>query len=158
MKLLDLFSGTGSVSHEARRLGWETVSLDIDDRHAPVDDSGALFLHVSILDWDYKEYPPGTFQFIWASPCCRLYSIARVTAHQSADLDEADKLVAKTREIVEYFGAPYAIENPATSRLWLRSVAKDIPYRTLTSYCCWGFPYRKAVSYTHLTLPTILRV
>ena len=97
---------------------------------------------MSILDWDFRALPRDSWDFVWASPPCQLYSIARTTG-PPADLDAADLLVARTRQIVEYFGCPYAIENPATSRLWLRPVAAGIPYRTLTSYCCFGYPYRK---------------
>ena len=134
-KLLELFSGTGSVGRVARRLGWEVTALDIDGRFSPE-------LHMSILDWDFRALPRDSWDFVWASPPCELYSIARNTG-TPADLDAADLLVARTREIVEWFGCPYAIENPATSRLWLRQVAAGIPYRTLTSYCCFGYPYRK---------------
>ena len=35
LRLLELFSGTKSVSKVARILGWETVSLDICPRHSP---------------------------------------------------------------------------------------------------------------------------
>ncbi len=147
-KLLELFSGSGSVGRVARRLGWEVTALDIDGRQSPE-------LHMSVMDWDFRALPRDSWDFVWASPPCQLYSIARTTG-PPADLDAADLLVARTRQIVEYFGCPYAIENPATSRLWLRQVSAGIPYRTLTSYCCFGYPYRKdtrlATSFT-LDLP-----
>ena len=58
MKLLELFSGTGSVGRVARRLGWEVVSLDLKDADISTD----------ILKWDFKTYEPKHFNFIWASP------------------------------------------------------------------------------------------
>ena len=134
--LLELFSGSGSVGRVARRLGWEVTALDIDGRFSPE-------LHMSIMDWDYRAVPPEEFpDFVWASCPCQLYSIARNTG-TPADLDAADLLVARTREIVEWFGCPYAIENPATSRLWLRQVSAGIPFRVLTAYCQFGYPYQK---------------
>ena len=134
-RLLELFSGTGSVGRVARRLGWEVTALDVDGRFSPE-------LHMSIMDWDYRALPRDSWDFVWASPPCQLYSIARNTG-SPADLDAADLLVARTREIVEWFGCPYAIENPATSRLWRRQVSAGIPYGALTSYCCFGYPYQK---------------
>ena len=35
MRLLELFSGTKSVSRVAKPTGWETMSLDIDPKHNP---------------------------------------------------------------------------------------------------------------------------
>ena len=49
MKLLELFSGTGSVGNVAKDFGFEVVSLDL---------KGAL-INTDILEWDYKVYPVG---------------------------------------------------------------------------------------------------
>ena len=51
MRLLELFSGTGSVGNVFREHGWDVVSLD---RDMPAD------ISTDILDWDYKNstYPP----------------------------------------------------------------------------------------------------
>ena len=46
MKLLELFSGTGSVGNVAKTLGWEVVSLDL--KNADINED--------ILEWDYKKY------------------------------------------------------------------------------------------------------
>ena len=58
MKLLELFSATGSVGNVAKTLGWEVVSLDLKNADINKD----------ILEWDYKKYEPNYFDFIWASP------------------------------------------------------------------------------------------
>ena len=73
----------------------------------------------------------------------------------------SDKLVAKTRQIIDYFGCAYCIENPASSRLWKREVAAGLcahcelhrlrshcelrvtPLSVVTSYCSFGYPYSK---------------
>ena len=44
MKLLELFSGTGSVGRVAREFGFSVVSLDL--KNANIKD---------ILEWDYKS-------------------------------------------------------------------------------------------------------
>ena len=62
MRLLELFSGTGSVGKVARQLGVEVVSLDFDRRCEPD-------ICEDILRWDYKAaYAPGHFDIVWASP------------------------------------------------------------------------------------------
>ena len=140
MRLLELFSGTKSVSRVARELGWETVSLDIDPRHGPD-------LCMDIMDFDETQYPKDYFDFIWASPDCRAYSVART--HAKIPQDEAmaasDKLVAKTLRILAYFDkAKWCIENPANSRLWKREVADGLIAKSVvTSYCSFGYCYRK---------------
>ena len=59
MRLLELFSGTGSVGKVAHALGYEVISLDLADATICCD----------ILDWDYKAaFSVGHFDIIWASP------------------------------------------------------------------------------------------
>ncbi len=137
--LLELFSGTKSVSKVARELGWETVSLDIDPRFSPD-------LCMDIMDFDETMYPKDYFQLIWSSPDCRAYSVARTRAKipQDEAMAASDKLVKRTREIIEYFGCKYCIENPASSRLWKREVAEGLSAQSVvTSYCSFGYCYRK---------------
>ena len=133
-RLLELFSGTGSVGRAFERRGWEVISLDI----LP----GAT-INSNILDWDYKNYPPGHFDFVWASPPCTEYSIARTRAKRPRDFDGADAVVRKTLEIIEYF-APcfWLLENPQTGYLKNREIMQGLPWRDVT-YCRYGYPYKK---------------
>ena len=73
MRLLELFSGTKSVSKVARDLGWESLSLDLCPRHSPD-------LCIDIMDFDEALYPKDYFDFIWASCPCEAYSSARTVA------------------------------------------------------------------------------
>ena len=139
MRLLELFSGTKSVSKVAKSLGWETVSLDISPKYNPD-------LCMDILNFDETQYPKDYFDFVWASPDCRSYSSARTTAtvDRETAMEQSDQLVAKTIQIINYFAAPYCVENPAFSRLWKREVATSlIDFCAITSYCSFGFAYRK---------------
>ena len=61
MRVLELFSGTGSVGDVCKRLGCTVVSLD---RDMDAD------IRSDIMDWDYRTYPPGYFDAVWASPPC----------------------------------------------------------------------------------------
>ena len=81
MRLLELFSGTGSVGKEWANLGLgEVVSVDIVNRFAE------LTYCVDILEWGYKAFPPGHFDVVWASPCTQ-YSKARTDARTPRDLE-----------------------------------------------------------------------
>ena len=85
MKVLDLFSGTGSVARVLRRHGHDVTTLDKDmDADIKTD----------ILDWDYRRYDPGSFDFIWASPPCTEYSRAKTTGVRR--IDDANRIVERT--------------------------------------------------------------
>ena len=131
MKLLELFSGTGSVGKVAKQLGWEVISLDLKNADISED----------ILTWDYKQYKPKHFDFIWASPPCTEYSIAKTTSKR--DIPSANKIVQKTLKIIDYLKPNYfVIENPQTGYLKNQAFMQGRHYVDI-DYCKYGMPYRK---------------
>ena len=80
MNMLELFSGTGSVGSVAKNLSFNVVSLDLKNAD----------INCNILEWDYRQYPSEYFCFIWASPPCTEYSIAKTTGVRK--IEEANKL------------------------------------------------------------------
>jgi hypothetical protein len=141
--MLDLFSGTGSVGDVFRGAGWVVVSLD---RDLPAD------MQTDVLDWDYrKAYQPKHFQFIWASPPCTEYSIAKTVGVRK--LAEANEIVKRTIEIINYFEPPfYVIENPQTGLLRKQSFMEGLPFKDV-DYCKYGMPYRKRTRLWNNILP-----
>ena len=118
MNLLELFSGTGSVGLIAKSLGFN-----------------------EILEWDYKQFDRNHFQFIWSSPPCTEYSIAKTTGIRN--IEYANSIVLNTLEIIEYFGRPYfVIENPQTGLLKSQSFMSGLRFNDI-DYCKYGFNYRK---------------
>lgn len=64
MRVLELFSGTGSVGKVCREKGWEVISLDLKGADINTD----------ILDWDYASaYPVGHLHR--ATPSARLHGL-----------------------------------------------------------------------------------
>ncbi len=59
MKVLELFSGTGSVGNACREFGFEVISLD---RDMEAD------INADIMDWDYRVFHPKHFDLVRASP------------------------------------------------------------------------------------------
>ena len=70
-RLLELFSGTGSVGDVARDLGYTVISLDRDMEAS---------IQIDIMDWDYTFFERKSFDVIWASPPCTEYSRAKTRA------------------------------------------------------------------------------
>jgi len=153
MKVLELFSGTGSVGKCCQELGWEKVSVDM---LLPADHQ------CDILKFDYKQYAKDEFDIIWASPPCTNYSqlkncwlgrplkdgVIYTKERNEQEQDEADLLVLKSFEIIEYFNPEYwFLENPQTGKLKKRDIMKDIPFYDVDycMYCDWGYRKRTRI-------------
>ena len=147
MRILELFSGTGSIGKIALLLGHEVISLD---RDLPAD------IIEDIMTWDYTIYPPGHFDLITASPVCAVWSILKasnigrysVTKESiENDINTIGKpMVDRTREIINYFNPSWWwIENPQTGRM--KEYITDLPFFDV-DYCKYSragdlFEYRK---------------
>ena len=144
MRLLELFSGTGSVGNVFKEHGWDVVSLD---RDMPAD------ISTDILDWDYKNssYPPNYFDVIWASPPCTEYSIAKTKGVRNLEL--ANSIVEQTLAIIEYYDPHiYFLENPQTGLLKHQTFMQGLDYNDV-DYCKYGMPYRKRTRLWNNCLP-----
>jgi len=135
-----MFSGTHSVGHVAREMGFEVVSLDLSDADICVD----------IMDWEYTTYEPGYFDVIWCSPPCDTFSKAQYKnigrygiTRETIEHDILTKglpILRKTEEILNYFKPTYYfIENPQTGSM---KRFLDLSFYTI-DYCMYGFNCRK---------------
>lgn len=138
IRVLELFSGTGSVSKVCDQYPdkYEVWSLDICSKfHTPT-------ILTDIMQWQYQIFEPGFFDFIWASPPCTMYSIARTTGGVR-DLIGANKVVQRVLDIIKHFKPVVAcIENPETGLLKHQPQMQGLKSHTL-SYCRyspqWGY-------------------
>jgi hypothetical protein len=135
MKALVLFKGTGSIDAALEKQGWSVTSLDILPKFQPT-------FAEDIMTWNYRQFEPGHFAFIWASPVCTEFSRALTTRPRVIEL--GDRLAKKALEIVDYFKPKWwALENPQTGLLKTRPYMQGLPYQDVC-YCMYGYPYRKA--------------
>ena len=94
MRLLELFSGTGSVGKPWREKRHEVISVDIGGRYNPE-------ICKDILQLSCCKLPVP--DVIWASPPCDQYARCRTRARKPRNFALADNLVAKSLEIILYF-------------------------------------------------------
>jgi len=142
MRLLELFSGSKSVSKAIGDRFETVVSLDIVDRYEPT-------ITADILTWDYTIYPPGHFDVVWSSPPCTEFSaLNNARPEKVPNLALADSIVQRTLEIIRYFNPTYwYLENPQTGTLKLRPYMEGLPYRDF-DYCRfsdWGYRKRTRI-------------
>ena len=136
MRLLELFSGTGSVGKIFKARGWDVISLDCDPK------SGADII-TDILTWDHTVYPKDYFNFIWASPPCTEFSRIKQIFNHKVNLPLANQIVQKTLQVIEYFKPKHwFLENPQTGTLKNQDYMKKYNY-TDVDYCKYGRYFRK---------------
>lgn len=140
MRVLDLFSGTGSIMKELHDDDDECVSVDISgDLHEPT-------IRVDIMEWDYKKaFPPHHFDMIFAGVPCVEYSRLRDCCKKTKppDIVKANAVVQRTLDIIDYFQPKFwYIENPDGGKLKDQTFMQDLPYHRV-SYCMYGYDYRK---------------
>lgn len=148
MKLLDLFTGTGSIAKVARELGFEVTTLDIDPKCNPD-------ICADITEFDYQsQFEGGEFQVIWASVPCETFSCARkcnIGRNVGGQLMTAERIhqdmenigvpiLRKTQEIIDFLQPKaWFIENPYTGKM--KNYIAEKPY--IFDYCMFNFDYRK---------------
>jgi site-specific DNA-cytosine methylase len=138
-KTLELFSGTGSFSKVAKKLGHKTFMIDNDASLNP-----DLVADIIDLREDQLPYKP---DIMWASPPCETFSVASISHHwtggKKAYIPKTDKAVLgiekveSTLDLIDQLKPKYwFIENP-------RGVLRNLPvmqglHRVTVTYCQYG--------------------
>lgn len=155
MKVLDLFSGTGSATKIWKDEGYEVISIEINqNQDATYNDS---ILEFNGFDLQIIH---GYFDFIWASPPCTTFSIASVSTHWNKDKTPKSeecknniRLLAHTIQLIEILKPKYyVIENPTGM---MRKIIEEMNLSNYKRYeitqCQYGHPNMKPTDlYGHL--------
>jgi len=144
VKVLDLFSGTGSATQPFVDRGHKRYRVDINQVHE-------ADLYEDVLKVNYYDLVnAGPFDFIWASPPCTAFSNAALGMnHWSTDMtpntteaEDSLRLVAHTIRLIAALTPKYwVMENPRGQLRW-SEVVRGIPYIEVT-YCQYGTEYQK---------------
>ena len=144
MKILELFSGTGSFGKVAKERGHDVFSIDIDSKFNPDLCIDLLEFSIDMLPEEFK-HP----DFIWASPPCTTFSVASLRHYWDNGKPKNDKtlkgilIVKKTIQIIKELEPKfYLIENPR-GMLRKQEFMQDL-HRDTVTYCQYGLHYQKA--------------
>jgi hypothetical protein len=144
--MLDLFCGTKSMAKAFERAGWETYTVDWEEKFEPT-----LCCDVNTLTVEkIIELCGGIPDFVHMSPDCTSYSVAAIFHHRKQNkvtgeleaiteyAEFCDKTNAYIIDLVVNKLRPkyYTIENPRAGMRKMNFV-KDLP-RYTTTYCQWG--------------------
>jgi len=105
LKALDLFCGAGGTSKGLVDAGFDVTGIDIKDQ--PEYPFRFIKMDATKVTLDVLK----EFDFIWASPPCQLFSIARNLGNAQGNKCSALNLIPETRELLEKSGKPFVIEN-----------------------------------------------
>lgn len=127
---LDLFSGTGGATAALRsRPGWRVIT--VDNRPSTEPD---VVADVQRPPWSRETLPPGSVDFLWASPPCQEFSLA------NPRVDHSTK-----RPSLELVGAVLEVVAQLRPRFWiLENVRGAIPFlgvpaQKIGPWCLWGY-------------------
>lgn len=146
LKVLELFSGTQSISKEFRARGHETFTVDFDEVFKePEYCNTDLHIDINELMADMISEKFGQPDVIWASPDCKSYSVAGISHHRKKEgsgnlspISEYAIFCDKTNKhmielIKELNPKYYFIENPRGGMRKMDFI-QEIPRYTVT-YC-----------------------
>lgn len=138
MRILDLFSGTGSATKAFENRGHTVIRVELDTQFK-ADYRDIMQIDLGTL---------GSFDFIWASPPCTSFSVASIGHYwkrqngtitaKNIKAEEGLNLVQRTLDIIENLQPTlgYLIENPR-GMLRKMSIMQNLPRTTIT-YCQYG--------------------
>ena len=141
-RLLEVCCGTAQVPKYFAMQGWEVVRKDWNPKWNPT-----ILADVRSIKPE-QLWTPGEFDFVWCSPDCTEFSLAKTTA--SRDLTKGNSIVIACFDIIRYLTTGtdkqvfWALENPYTGFLRKQEhMLKWSRFLKRAEFCKYGKPYMK---------------
>lgn len=147
---VELFSGSGKISEIARDWGYDTVTVDMEEKFKPDKCIDIMNLRANQL--------PANVTALWVSFPCYLFTILNIANHwekislgwrqyyyvpKTKKAKYYLKMFHKTLDLIQQLNPMfYFIENPRGAMRHMPHV-KMIPYRKTVSYADYGFEVYK---------------
>jgi hypothetical protein len=143
VRVLDLFSGTGSSTQAFHDLGHTVVRVELDARHQAESHANVMDLTPEIV----IALLGGPPDFVWASPPCTAFSVASIGTHwggghrvyepKTEAARQSQALVSHTVALIRALNPKgWLMENPRGVLRKLASVAGL--HRWTVTYCAYG--------------------
>lgn len=153
LTVLELFSGYECMSNAFRSRGHKCFTVDWDERFN--SDLHKDISQLTIDDLPEKFRHP---DIVFVGIDCTTYSVAAISKHRRKDVTgnlipisekakQSDKMAIHVKELLEELNPKIQIwENPVGGlrKMWFM---QDLLYRNTTTYCQYGFSYRKATDF-----------
>ena len=152
--VVELFSGLECISDAFRKRGHKCYTVDWDTRFKSC-------LHKDISTMTIEDIPQEfrNPDVVFVGMDCTTYSVAAIGHHRKKDdqtgyllpktekAQFADNMAVHVKEIIKALSPTVQIwENPVGG-LRKMSFMQDIEFRNTTTYCQYGFTYRKATDF-----------
>lgn len=153
LKVLELFSGFECISNAFREKGHECFTIDWDERFPSTMHCDISKLQLEDLpeEWRHPD-------IVFAGTDCTSYSVAAISKHRrknpiTGNLDPisdkakfADDMNRHVKDLIKQMNPKIQIwENPVGAFRKMDFIQDLI--RNETTYCKWGFSYRKATDF-----------
>jgi hypothetical protein len=151
MNMIELFCGSGTISKEFEKFGYNTFSVDVRRRVGVCDPD----LRKDILDVRLSDIPFHQVNFLWASPPCDVFSKASGGIHWNKDgtpktekCQAHIKILHKTLKLIEKINPDiFFIENPDAKMKYDKEMIKFLIRNNARiiriNLQAYGFPTKK---------------
>ncbi|MBI2101657.1 DNA cytosine methyltransferase [Candidatus Woesearchaeota archaeon] len=147
MNILELFSGSGTISREFERAGHKVFSIDIRKRANVCVPS----LKKDIMQLSLDDLPFWDIDVLWASPPCEIWSYAAGSFHWNGNIPQTEKaqkhiqVIKKTLALIEKLQPKlWFIENPRGKLRYFIPMTdflmRNAGIIKLITYSSYGFP------------------
>lgn len=143
MRILDLYSGTGSSTEGFRERGHSVYRVELDSQHDAELHADVTTLHHA----DLIARMGGRPDFVWASPPCQGFSVASIGRYWASGGNDPQPKHPKAYEAMRVVRYTLALIAALDPRCWLlenpRGMLRKLrlmrPYRRWTiTYCQYG--------------------